>query len=89
MVQSKILFNEELSVLNWIIIAVRENLSIVLMCINHFFLYAGFLAGMSMMFYKSTSISTYLASKLVEVKYILYFVNVNLDALILQREQCN
>lgn len=32
-------------------------------------LIAGFLAGMSMMFYKSTSISTYLASKLVETLY--------------------
>ncbi|XP_041055636.1 transmembrane protein 135 isoform X1 [Carcharodon carcharias] len=32
-------------------------------------LIAGFLAGMSMMFYKSTSISMYLASKLVETMY--------------------
>ncbi|XP_041088551.1 transmembrane protein 135-like [Polyodon spathula] len=32
-------------------------------------LVAGFLAGISMMFYKSTSISMYLASKLVETMY--------------------
>ena len=36
------------------------------------FIVSGFLAGVSMMFYKSTTISMYLASKLVEVSKHFY-----------------
>lgn len=37
-----------------------------------FIIVSGFLAGVSMMFYKSTTISMYLASKLVEVSKHFY-----------------
>jgi len=41
--------------------------------LTFFSIFSGFLAGTSMFFYKSTTISMYLFSKLVEVRVILFF----------------